>query len=612
MAFNKDDAKTDRHLLAEELRKAGATNTERKNIRCPYHDDHSPSAEIRQAASGNWNFYCYPCGISADVFELRSRNEGRDVGEILKEDFPNTERTERTRSPMPPIRPKVEPKPKKTFESYETALANLRSWHTEIQIEEINQYTDPDTGECNYFVIRYREKPGGKKKFIPIHQHENGKWGFDHPERLPLFNRVRIKDTESILMVEGEKCVRYFTKHLNFHKETLAASTCPCGSNGPHKTDLSPLAGKAVYVWRDADEPGKKWEESLITGLKALDPPPQIVQVKVDDLDLAQGGDLVDFLEQYRAEMGEDDLTDLVESILQGGKLLTELGPLQEYYEQIEQGKIRNIPFPMMPTLSHQSKAMIPGTVTLLTADPGAGKTWMMTEWFWRWRIEEQVSVKLLMLEETQTFHLNRVLAQISGKADIADLDQLSARIEEFKMILTTYSEQLTAFSKCLEVWGSRVVTQDEIAEWIEEQCKAGVEIIGIDPITAAKTEQQPWVADSKFIMKIKALAEQYQSRIIISTHPRGGGSKPGLYGSAGGLAYTRFCQSHFWVEKFDEPKQSKVSFAGGYSQFADHKLELHIKKARSGIGAGKSIALNFNDIRPLCFHELGLVIPPK
>src|SRR5690606_7829275 len=80
-----ESAKHSREKLAEALRRAGAEHTERRSIKCPFHDDKHPSAEIKQAGSGAWYFYCYRCDISDDVWAMTARIEGRDVGDVLRD-----------------------------------------------------------------------------------------------------------------------------------------------------------------------------------------------------------------------------------------------------------------------------------------------------------------------------------------------------------------------------------------------------------------------------------------------------------------------------------------------------------------------------------------------
>ena len=63
-----------------------------------------------------------------------------------------------------------------------------------------------------------------------------------------------------VLVVEGEK-----TAHAaqDYFDDTLVAVTSPGGASRAHKADWSPLAGRIVTVWPDADAAGRKYAEHV-------------------------------------------------------------------------------------------------------------------------------------------------------------------------------------------------------------------------------------------------------------------------------------------------------------------------------------------------------------
>ena len=82
----KDLMRFDRAALEDVLRQAGAVVASgAKQIRCPFHDDRTPSASISQGPSGNWQFRCFTCGVTMDYWDILSRVTGTPVGELLKE-----------------------------------------------------------------------------------------------------------------------------------------------------------------------------------------------------------------------------------------------------------------------------------------------------------------------------------------------------------------------------------------------------------------------------------------------------------------------------------------------------------------------------------------------
>lgn len=76
------------------------------------------------------------------------------------------------------------------------------------------------------------------------------------PGLRPLYglDRLAARPAALVLMVEGEKAADAATKHF----PTLVAVTWPGGANAIGKADWSPLAGRQVVVWPDADDAGRK------------------------------------------------------------------------------------------------------------------------------------------------------------------------------------------------------------------------------------------------------------------------------------------------------------------------------------------------------------------
>lgn len=605
MTIDKDSAKRDRNELATALKAAGAQNTDRKAIKCPFHDDKHPSASITQAQSGFWYFYCYACDIKgADVFEIRSRIEGREVGDILKDDFPQNQ------IPIQPLRRKATPaaSPPESFTTGADAVAVFKNRNSRAIVEAVHKYDDPDTGEISYAVMRYRPTANDKKKFLPLTKHsDDQRWYWEHPTPTPLYNRARVKKADSVIFVEGEKCVDLFHSRLDFD-DAVAATTAPQGSNGIAKADLSPLAGKAIYVLRDNDEGGEKWAENLIARLLELQPFCNVMRARVEDLGLPPKGDLEQILDIFPGTKSET--TDAVQSFLEISEPMSATAPLYEQFRLIREGKFKVIHFPNMPVVSHMTKALIPGTVTILCGDPSSAKSFMLLEWFWRWSMDPNLKVRLLMLEDKTEFHQRRVLAQMAGASEIADYDKHFANPDKMDLHLKTHHDDLEIFSRNLEVTQTQK-SLTELAEWIERYCEDGYDILGIDPLTASAMEQNQFIADSKFIFRIRAALDRSGTRVIFATHPRGGKQLPGLGSMALGMAYPRFSQSVFWLQSFNGQTQNSPINVGLYSTLNhDHNRTLEIRKARSGPGAHRHIAVNFNKTT-LCFEEVGLIQKP-
>jgi putative DNA primase/helicase len=113
-------------------------------------------------------------------------------------------------------------------------------------------------GQLIACVYRY-DLPNGKKEFRPF---DVTAQRYVAPEPRPLYNQPGILQSDSVILVEGEKCAEALIG------QGFCATTAMGGSSAPlEKTDWSPLQEKHVLVWPDNDAPGKEYEERLIAFL---------------------------------------------------------------------------------------------------------------------------------------------------------------------------------------------------------------------------------------------------------------------------------------------------------------------------------------------------------
>lgn len=578
----------------QELAQAGATNTGRRSICCPFHEDKHPSAEIKQAPSGFWYFYCHVCDISDDVWALRARVSGRDVGEVLKEAAPELQ-----------TRPKQKlEKKSQTFESFQDLLDAYKQRNPKNIVQEVNAYTDPATGIAKLYTLRILVFGEAKKTFRQVSNNGKG-WQWSGLEgKQPLFNRGRIASCEKVVIVEGEKCVREITKS---GIGDVAATTSPGGAVAASKADWSPLAGKKCYIWRDNDEPGKQYESDVQSELMKLDPPALVYRVRVDEMELEPKQDVADYLGD--ASLTNADKVFALNNVLMDAEPVNATSVLGHKIEKIIAGEFRALPFPRKPQTSDCTKAILPGTLTTICGEPGAGKSFLVLEDFWRWSLEHNERVKLLMLEDDSAFHQHRVLAQMSGRSDILDPDYIATHADEVRNIFEKFNGPLEYFARHIETADAQM-TLTEIAKWVINHAENGVRVIGVDPITAAKASDKPWIDDQKFLFEVKPVLERTGASLILTTHPRiGTAGKPSLSGMAGGASYPRFSQCVLWIKNLDKSEESRV-WDGTVTRPMKHKQILQIRKARNGKGQGEHIAMNLS-FASLCFNELGAIQEP-
>lgn len=101
----------------------------------------------------------------------------------------------------------------------------------------------------------YRFDRSGNKVYLP-HDIRRGVW--KAPEPRPLYGlEYLVSKPGRVIMVEGEKCA----DALN--GLGVLAVSCFGGANAPHKNDLSPLTGRDVVIWPDADDAGQAYALKL-------------------------------------------------------------------------------------------------------------------------------------------------------------------------------------------------------------------------------------------------------------------------------------------------------------------------------------------------------------
>ena len=103
-------------------------------------------------------------------------------------------------------------------------------------------YTD---AEGNLIACVYRYDPPEGKQFrhwdVKARKHKA-------PEPRPLYNQVGIKNSQEVVLVEGEKCAEALIGL------GICATTAMNGAKAPlDKTDWLPLKGKHVLIWPDND-----------------------------------------------------------------------------------------------------------------------------------------------------------------------------------------------------------------------------------------------------------------------------------------------------------------------------------------------------------------------
>ena len=580
--MDKDILRKDRAALAREIEQAGST-FKGNACKCPFHEDRSPSAGVYVDDMGIWRFRCQAasCGVSGDIFDIQARLRNTTAAEVLKAGRADPAR----RTPAPKLYADIE--------ALKAAMLGT--------VEATYQYTDPRTGKADMLVIRCKTADG--KTFRQCRPHGTGYVMQAPAKPWPLYNRARIQQADTVVVVEGEKCVHAL------HEFGITATTSPAGAGKASHADWTPLAGKNVILWADNDTPGISHMQQVRAILESLEPSPRIAVIEPADLDLQEKEDAVDFIAQLGTLHTDKAVRQsAIMEALSKAKVKGVAAGVGELIENTISGKRQAIQWPWA-CVGGLTKALLPGTVTLLCGNVGASKSFMLLEagMFWH---GAGIKTAIYELEEDRDFHLLRCLAQRSRTGDITDPDWIRDNAEQARTIFDEHKVFLDGFGSQIFASPDTQPTLEQVAAWVKDRAKAGCRIIAIDPITiAAHKGRSSWEEDAAFLHNIKHTTVDHHCSIVLITHPVKAMSFPDVTQLAGGAAYQRFAQTIVWLESHAD-KTSTVKTPCGPAD-VEHNRILHILKARNGRGQGVKLACGFES-ESLTLRELGIIVKKK
>lgn len=589
MSTTTDTTRQDKAALDAELDAAGVRR-KGKAIYCPFHEDRHPSGSTYRDHGGAWKYKCHGCGFCGDVFDVRAKRTGRPLAEVLRE-ASGTAGVPKAPSP-PAAPPKV------------YGLEEIKGLKAQLT-EAVHLYHDPRTRALDMGVIRWRDPETGEKKFTPFHPHCGGYVIGAPPTPRPIYNRSRLQDADPVLVVEGELCVE------TLQAIGIVSTTSPGGCKAGHLADWRPLAGKTVYLWPDADPPGADGKCGGVEHMRAvarilggLTPPARLWWIDPKPLALPPKGDVVDYLARFNTD---DEKRAAIAGVLQSATSMGAAAGLKRRLDAIVDGRFIALRWPWA-IAGQLTQALLPGSVTLLCGPPDSGKSFLLLQAATYW-LQEGIRLALYELEETRDYHLHRVLAQLERNAELTDTNWAAAHGEEILDAYEEHADFLDRLGQCIVAAPQKQPTLTQVAEWIEGRAAAGAQIIAVDPVTVAQVEGKQWEADKGFLARCKSAIVETGARLILVTHPRKGYNTKaiGLDEMAGGAAYGRFCQTAFWIQHYEPPKEFRVRTALGITT-ADCNASVRILKARNGPGGGMRIGYTFLKAG-LLFHEHGIVV---
>lgn len=257
----------DEHPIPDVLRHRYGVVIKGGKINCPNpsHRDRDPSCSIYRKPSIGWRFHCHGCDARGDVVELVRYMEGCTFQEALQA-LTGSPPTPRCTEPDPSL-DVPDPEMHLTFPpgtvipraGDEVPLKTARGSVTK-RPELVHVYRN-ESGQP--FLLTFRiKRPGGKKAVIPVRMTLQNEWiwkGFE--DEKPIYGLDKLRGSHHpVLVVEGEKCVDLLSPLWD---DRVTVISWQGGTGNVKNVDWTPLKGREVWLWPDADHDGK--------GQKAMD-----------------------------------------------------------------------------------------------------------------------------------------------------------------------------------------------------------------------------------------------------------------------------------------------------------------------------------------------------
>lgn len=286
-----------------ELRKHG----QEYSCKCFAHDDKNPSMSVYINGNNKWVSHCHACGWHGDNIDVQKFLSGNDdhrlavhalqMGEvysgrpfaaIIDGDPVITARSER----------------KMIIPTQDNPLPTLPGWINSLKHRNgqplgkpVKIWTFRTSGGLPwYYEARYEitdEETGDIKKEPRVFTYaqrgeEPAKWSvMHHPSPRPIYGLDRIAQTTGqVIIGEGPNKAEAIQQLF----PSLAATGWTGGAKAWSKSDWSPVAGRTIILWPDADEPGRTAMAGLAQHLITLGCTCYIL----DTSDLAPGWDAAD------------------------------------------------------------------------------------------------------------------------------------------------------------------------------------------------------------------------------------------------------------------------------------------------------------------------------
>lgn len=244
---------------------------------CPFHTEDTPSFTIFSGKDHVQRFHCFGCGERGDVIDFVKKIKGvgtKDAIGILgggragPNVKPRTIEARDVYAGIIPLDPAGEIVAGRKVRLFNPKRAGTdRQWGS-FSPSMVFPYRRLD-GSLIGYVLRHELRGGGKETpmvmWCRLPDGSEAWCRYPFPKPRPLYGLDTLRDGQ-VIIVEGEKC-RDRMAQVWGRRSILSWAG---GTYGVHHADWSPLAGRSIVIWPDADIPGGKTANEIAGLLTAI------------------------------------------------------------------------------------------------------------------------------------------------------------------------------------------------------------------------------------------------------------------------------------------------------------------------------------------------------
>lgn len=238
---------------------------------CCFHTEDTPSLTIYRKNGGPQRFQCFGCGATGDAVQFVMDYEGlkfRDAVRRLVGNLPATGSAPTPAAAHVPAEPEevwtpVMPAPDSAPMTPDTIRRKIKGQWVAVKASRRWDYRDAN-GDVLGYVFRF-DMPGGGKEVLPLVWAVSSTTGemqwrwISFPKPRPLYglDRLAANPNALVMLVEGEKAADAAQELFianGLPMQDLVVVSWPGGGKAVKHVDWSPLAGRAVALWPDADQ----------------------------------------------------------------------------------------------------------------------------------------------------------------------------------------------------------------------------------------------------------------------------------------------------------------------------------------------------------------------